>query len=228
MAGTCDFLRRTLGEAVSLETVLAGGLWRCFADPHQLENAVLNLALNARDAMPNGGKLTIETANCYLDQAYVAPLQEPVEPGQYVMIAVTDTGTGMDRQTRERAFDPFFTTKGVGKGTGLGLSQVYGFVRQTGGHVRIYSEVGEGTTVKIYLSRHTGDEDITEENREQNAAHAVGAETILVVEMTTKRSAAIRPKSWPSSATGCWRRPTARARLISSKATRSICCSPTS
>ena len=183
VAGTCDFLRRTLGEAVSLETVLAGGLWRCFADPHQLENAVLNLALNARDAMPNGGKLTIETANCYLDEAYVAPLQEPVEPGQYVMIAVTDTGAGMDRQTRERAFDPFFTTKGVGKGTGLGLSQVYGFVRQSGGHVRIYSEVGEGTTVKIYLSRHTGDEDITErENSEQSAAHAVGAETILVVE----------------------------------------------
>ena len=94
VAGTCDFLRRTLGEAVSLETVLAGGLWRTFADPHQLENALLNLALNARDAMPNGGKVTIETANCYLDQAYVAPLSEPVEPGQYVMIAVADTGVG--------------------------------------------------------------------------------------------------------------------------------------
>ena len=97
VAGICDFLRRTLGEAVSLETVLAGGLWRTFADPNQLENAMLNLALNARDAMPDGGKLTIETANCYLDQAYVAALSEPVEPGQYVMIAVADTGTGMDR-----------------------------------------------------------------------------------------------------------------------------------
>jgi CheY-like chemotaxis protein len=139
--------------------------------------------LNARDAMPNGGKVTIETANCYLDRDYVAPLQEPVEAGQYIMIAVTDTGVGMDRQTRERAFDPFFTTKGVGKGTGLGLSQVYGFVRQTGGHVRIYSEIGEGTTVKIYLSRHAGDEDTTErESRAQNTARAIGIETILVVE----------------------------------------------
>jgi signal transduction histidine kinase/CheY-like chemotaxis protein len=183
VAGTCDFLRRTLGEAVSLETVLAGGLWRCFVDSHQLENALLNLALNARDAMPNGGKVTIETANCYLDQAYVTPLQEPVEAGQYVMIAVTDTGVGMDRVTRDRAFDPFFTTKGVGKGTGLGLSQVYGFVRQTGGHVRIYSEIGEGTTVKIYLSRHTGVEDPAErEGRAQNTARAIGAETVLVVE----------------------------------------------
>jgi signal transduction histidine kinase len=183
VAGTCDFLRRTLGEAVSLETVLAGGLWRTFVDPHQLENALLNLALNARDAMPNGGRVTIETANAYLDQAYVTPLLEPVEPGQYIMIAVADTGVGMDRQTRERAFDPFFTTKGVGKGTGLGLSQVYGFVRQTGGHVRIYSELGEGTTLKIYLRRHAGDEDATEpERKEQDIAHAVGSETILVVE----------------------------------------------
>jgi PAS domain S-box-containing protein len=183
VAGTCDFLRRTLGEAVSLETVLAGGLWRCSADPHQLENALLNLALNARDAMPDGGKVTIETSNCYLDQAYVSPLQEPVEPGQYVMIAVADTGLGMDRATRERAFDPFFTTKGVGKGTGLGLSQVYGFVRQSGGHVRIYSELGEGTTVKIYLSRYTGDEDATErDSRAKDTARAIGAETILVVE----------------------------------------------
>ncbi len=142
---------------MSLETVLAGGLWRTFADPHQLENALLNLALNARDAMPNGGKVTIETANCYPRPGLCRPLPEPVEPGQYVMIAVADTGAGMDRATRERAFDPFFTTKGVGKGTGLGLSQVYGFVRQSGGHVRIYSEVGEGTTVKIYLPRHTGE-----------------------------------------------------------------------
>jgi PAS domain S-box-containing protein len=183
VAGTCDFLRRTLGEAVSLETVLAGGLWRGFVDSHQLENALLNLALNARDAMPNGGKVTIETANCYLDQAYVAPLQEPVEAGQYIMIAVADTGVGMDRPTQQRAFDPFFTTKGIGRGTGLGLSQVYGFVRQSGGHVRIYSEIGQGTTVKIYLPRHVGDEQMTErEPRPHDTARAIGTETILVVE----------------------------------------------
>ncbi|MEA3024832.1 MAG: hypothetical protein QOF91_117, partial [Alphaproteobacteria bacterium] len=183
IAGTCDFLRRTLGEAVSLETVLAGGLWRCFVDSHQLENALLNLTLNARDAMPNGGKVTIETANCYLDEAYVTPLQEPVESGQYIMIAVADTGVGMDRSTQQRAFDPFFTTKGLGRGTGLGLSQVYGFVRQSGGHVRIYSEVGHGTTVKIYLPRHAGAEDMPErDQRAPNAARAIGSETILVVE----------------------------------------------
>ncbi len=105
---------------MSLETVLAGGLWRTFADPHQLENALLNLALNARDAMPNGGKVTIETANCYLDEAYVAPLPEPVEPGQYVMIAVADTGVGMDRATLERAFEPFFTTKESARAPGSG------------------------------------------------------------------------------------------------------------
>jgi signal transduction histidine kinase len=178
-----DFLRRTLGEAVSLETVLAAGLWRTFADLNQLENVLLNLALNARDAMPNGGKLTIETANCSLDQSYVNSLAEPVEAGQYVMIAVADTGAGMDRETRERAFDPFFTTKETGKGTGLGLSQVYGFVRQSEGHVKIYSEVGEGTTVKIYLCRHLGEEDAAAiPKQRQEAPRAIGAETILVVE----------------------------------------------
>ena len=157
VAGVCELLRRTLGEAIVLETVLAGGLWRTFADPNQLENALLNLALNARDAMPDGGKLTIETANASLDRTYIASLEEPVEPGQYVMIAVADTGAGMDQATRERAFDPFFTTKEVGKGTGLGLSQVYGFARQSAGHVKIYSEIGEGTTIKIYLPRRLGD-----------------------------------------------------------------------
>ena len=182
VAGICDFLRQTLGETVSLETVLAGGLWRTFADPNQLENAILNLALNARDAMPGGGKLTIETANCYLDQAYVDTLSEPVVAGQYVMIAVTDTGTGMDATTQERAFDPFFTTKSVGKGTGLGLSQVYGFVRQSDGYVRIYSEIGEGTTVKIYLRRHRGERDtVADVSVPEHAARAAG-ETILVVE----------------------------------------------
>jgi signal transduction histidine kinase len=183
IAGTCDFLRRAVGEAVSLETVLAAGLWRTFADPNELENALLNVAINARDAMPHGGKLTIETSNSYLDQGYVDSLSESVEPGQYVMIAVADTGLGMDRITLERAFDPFFTTKEVGKGTGLGLSQVYGFVRQTGGHVKIYSELGEGTVVKIYLRRHAGAEESTEGlNQPNDALRAIGAETILVVE----------------------------------------------
>jgi PAS domain S-box-containing protein len=178
-----EFLRRTLGEAVVLETVLAAGLWRTLADAHQLENALLNLALNARDAIENSGKVTIETANCYLDEAYVSALAEPVAAGQYVMIAVADTGIGMDSATIERAFEPFFTTKEVGKGTGLGLSQIYGFVRQSSGNVKIYSEPGEGTTVKIYLPRFTGsDERLDERDRVRELTAVDGAETILVVE----------------------------------------------
>src|SRR6202163_2041532 len=183
VSGVCELLRRTLGEAVLLETVLAGGLWRIHADANQLENALVNLAVNARDAMPNGGKMTIETANCYLDQAYVDGLTEPVSVGQYVMIAVADSGVGMDRSTLERAFEPFFTTKGVGKGTGLGLSQVYGFVRQSSGHVKIYSEVGLGTTIKIYLPRHLGPDDHREnEERRSDTVRAIGTETIIFVE----------------------------------------------
>jgi PAS domain S-box-containing protein len=183
VAGICELLRRTLGEAVELETVLAGGLWLTFADSNQLENAVLNLALNARDAMPNGGKLTIETANCYLDEAYVGDIAEPVMSGQYVMIAIADTGAGMDKATLEKAFEPFFTTKDIGKGTGLGLSQVYGFVRQSAGHVKIYSEAGEGTTVKIYLPRHRGESDsMKPQDVPSSAARAIGLESILVVE----------------------------------------------
>jgi PAS domain S-box-containing protein len=182
VAGVCDLLRRTLGETIALETVLAGGLWRTFADSNQLENALLNLALNARDAMPDGGKLTIETANCFLDHSYIASLAEPVEPGQYVMIAVADSGAGMDRATRERAFDPFFTTKEVGKGTGLGLSQVYGFARQSAGHVKIYSELGEGTTIKIYLPRHLGAAEDAKAADLPDAARLAGTESILVVE----------------------------------------------
>jgi PAS domain S-box-containing protein len=183
VSGVCELLRRTLGEAVSLETMLAGDLWQTFADANQLENAVLNLAVNARDAMPDGGKVTIETANCYLDEAYVAQLAEPVAHGQYVLIAVTDMGLGMDRATLEKAFEPFFTTKDVGKGTGLGLSQVYGFVRQSAGHVKIYSEVGEGTTVKIYLPRYIGDQDAARpDDTHGEAVRATGTETILVVE----------------------------------------------
>ena len=140
-----------------METILAGGLWSTYVDANQLENAIVNLAVNARDAMPQGGRLTIEMANCHLDEDYVSKLTQPVVPGRYVMVAVTDTGTGMTRSTVERAFEPFFTTKAVGMGTGLGLSQVYGFVRQSSGHIRIYSEIGEGTAVRIYLPRLLGE-----------------------------------------------------------------------
>ena len=147
-----ELLRRTLGESIGIETVLAGGLWRTFADANELENALLNLAVNARDAMREGGRLTIETANTYIDDAYAAA-HDDVPSGQYVMIAVSDTGTGMTADVIARAFEPFFTTKEIGQGTGLGLSQVYGFVKQSGGHVKIYSEPGEGTTVKIYMPR---------------------------------------------------------------------------
>lgn len=150
-----ELLRRTLGEAIHIETVLAGGLWRAYADAGELENAIVNLAVNARDAMDNAGKLTIETANTHLDDAYAADHAD-VTPGQYVVICVTDTGAGMPQSIIDKAFDPFFTTKTVGKGTGLGLSQVFGFVKQSGGHVKIYSEEGSGTTVKLYMPRFTG------------------------------------------------------------------------
>jgi signal transduction histidine kinase/CheY-like chemotaxis protein len=184
VASVSDMLRRTLGETVALETVLAGGLWQTTVDANQLENALVNLAVNARDAMPGGGRLTIETANAALDEAYVAAVPEPVPAGQYVLIAVSDTGTGMDKATAERVFEPFFTTKEPGRGTGLGLSQVYGFVRQSGGHIRIYSEVGQGTTVKLYLPRLVGaGATAGEPKRLGPAAPATGeGETILVVE----------------------------------------------
>ncbi|EIM26006.1 ATP-binding protein [Microvirga lotononidis] len=183
VASMSELLRRTLGETVVLETVLAGGLWRTQADPNQLENAIVNLAVNARDAMPGGGKLTIETANTRLDEAYVEALSETVPPGQYVQVSVSDTGTGMDKATMDKVFEPFFTTKAAGKGTGLGLSQVYGFVRQSNGHVRIYSELGQGTTIKIYLPRLVGAEDEAAEAPVKRAAMTRGSgETILVVE----------------------------------------------
>jgi PAS domain S-box-containing protein len=147
-----EIFQRTIPENIEIETVLAGGLWVARADPSALENALLNLVTNARDAMPEGGKLTIETANAHLDDSYAAEHGE-VTAGQYVMIAVTDTGAGMPPEVIGRAFEPFFTTKPVGKGTGLGLSQVYGFAKQSKGHVKIYSESRRGTTVKIYLPR---------------------------------------------------------------------------
>ena len=141
-----------MGEHIQIETVTAGGLWMIDADLQQLESAVLNIAINARDAMPDGGKLTIETANAYLDEAYCRENPE-IEPGQFVMTAISDTGNGMAPEVAARVFDPFFTTKPTGKGTGLGMSQVYGFVKQSRGHIKIYSEPGAGTTVKIYLPR---------------------------------------------------------------------------
>jgi PAS domain S-box-containing protein len=152
VTGLADMLKRTLPAGITTETVLAGGLWWTQADPSQLESAVLNLVLNARDAMPGGGKLTIETGNAFLDERYAAAHAE-VSPGQYVMVAVSDTGGGMSADIASRAFEPFFTTKEIGHGTGLGLSQVYGFVKQSHGHVKIYTETGSGTTVKIYLPR---------------------------------------------------------------------------
>jgi signal transduction histidine kinase len=147
-------LERTLGEHIVLETALSKDLWPALADPSQLEDAILNLAVNARDAMPNGGRLVIETGNVHLDQDYAAQNAEVV-PGDYAAIIVTDTGTGMSREIMERVFEPFFTTKEVGRGTGLGLSMVYGFVKQSGGHVKVYSEVGHGTSIKLYLPKAT-------------------------------------------------------------------------
>jgi signal transduction histidine kinase/ActR/RegA family two-component response regulator len=179
VTGMSDLLRRALGEAIRIETVLAGGLWRTHADPSQLENALLNLAVNARDAMGQGGKLTIETANSHLDDGYAASHAE-VAPGQYVMIAVTDTGGGMPPEVMAKAFEPFFTTKEAGKGTGLGLSQVFGFVKQSGGHVKIYSEPGEGTTIKVYLPRFFGAEEAPAAAPVRTMLPAT--ETILLVE----------------------------------------------
>jgi signal transduction histidine kinase/ActR/RegA family two-component response regulator len=183
VAGMSELLRRTLGEQISVETVLAGGLWRTYADASQLENAILNLAVNGRDAMPEGGKLTIETNNAHLDDEYARSRAE-VEAGQYVLICVTDTGTGMPPEVIDRAFDPFFTTKEVGKGTGLGLSQVFGFVKQSGGHVAIYSEPGEGTTVKLYLPRFAGVANVADDRAPANDELPLGnsEEIILVVE----------------------------------------------
>ncbi len=176
-----ELVRRTVGPEIKVETVLGIGLWPTLCDPNQLENAILNLCINARDAMPDGGQLTIETANTWLDER--GARERDMQPGQYVAIAVTDTGTGMPPQVAARAFDPFFTTKPTGQGTGLGLSMIYGFSRQSGGQVRIYSEVGAGTTVRIYLPRHRGEADEEEaQAKPAEPPRAKAGETILVVD----------------------------------------------
>ncbi|WP_413626689.1 response regulator [Luteibacter sp. Lutesp34] len=174
-----DLLRRTLGEEIEVETVIAGGLWNTLVDISNVENALLNLAINARDAMEGRGRLTIEAGNALLDSTYVSAHGD-LRPGQYVMIAVTDTGTGIAPEIIDQVFEPFFTTKPEGQGTGLGLSMVYGFVKQSGGHVKIYSEPGHGTTVKLYLPRSTQSEDriVDIENEDLRG----GDETVLVVE----------------------------------------------
>ncbi|MCT8002394.1 response regulator [Sphingomonas sanguinis] len=179
ISGLEDMLRRTMGPETSLEVVGAGGLWPACIDAGQLENALLNLCINARDAMPEGGRLTIETANKWLDDR--SGRERDLPPGQYLSICVTDTGTGMDQHTIDRAFEPFFTTKPLGHGTGLGLSMIYGFARQSGGQVRIYSELGMGTTICIYLPRYVGDaEDDVEEMVAALPDHGSG--TILIVD----------------------------------------------
>ena len=176
-----DLLHRTLGEQIELEGVLASRLWQIEADQNQLESAILNLAVNARDAMPEGGKLTIETSNAALDESYTATDAEVI-PGQYVQIAVSDSGGGMSKEVLSRVFEPFYTTKEVGKGTGLGLSMVYGFVKQSGGHVTMYSEEGQGTTVKLYFPRYHGN-DVAETALVQHQAPCGRRdEVILLVE----------------------------------------------
>jgi signal transduction histidine kinase/ActR/RegA family two-component response regulator len=160
VADMLDMLRRSLGEQINIETVLSAGLWPSFADPHQLENVLLNLALNARAAMPNGGCLTIETANTFLDGTYAGQFGD-VDEGQYVLLSVTDTGTGIAKDIIDRVFEPFFTTKAVGEGSGLGLPMVHGIVKQSGGHIRIYSEEGHGTTVKVYLPRLSATDEVS-------------------------------------------------------------------
>ncbi len=184
VSGMSELLRSTIGEQVEIETVLAGGLWKTHIDTPQLENAILNLCVNARDAMPEGGKLTIETHNCHLDENYAANNPD-VDAGEFVLVCVSDTGTGMAPDVIERSFDPFYTTKEVGKGTGLGLSQVYGFVKQSGGHIKIYSEDNEGTTIKLYLPRYFGSAkagDRSASNDGENWPQAKPGEVVLVVE----------------------------------------------
>jgi PAS domain S-box-containing protein len=180
IASMADLIRRTVGPAIEVEVVEAGGLWTTRVDPSQLENALLNLAINARDAMPDGGRLTIETANKWLDERTAA--ERELTPGQYLSLCVTDTGTGMAPDVISRVFDPFFTTKPLGQGTGLGLSMIHGFVRQSGGQVRVYSEVGKGTTMCLYLPRFIGDAETPEDAVEGPGAEQGRGETVLVID----------------------------------------------
>jgi CheY-like chemotaxis protein len=181
-AGMDDLLRRTLGDHVEIEMALHAGTWPSLADKGQVENALLNLAINARDAMAGGGKLTIETGNVHLDEDYAAANPE-VTPGDYALLAVTDTGSGMPPEVIARAFEPFFTTKGLGKGTGLGLSMIYGFAKQSGGHLKIYSEVGHGTTVRLYLPRQRAGQAVAAvPAKPVPSDNPRGGEAILVVE----------------------------------------------
>jgi CheY-like chemotaxis protein len=181
VTGIVDIVRRTLGEEIEITTELAPDLWTALVDPTQLESAVMNLAINARDAMPRGGQLIIETANKTIDTQYVA-MNADATPGDYVMIAISDTGTGMPPDVVARAFEPFFTTKPTGQGTGLGLSMVYGFARQSRGHVQIYSEVGRGTSVRLYLPRGTGEAPVAATGAPETMPRAKPGERILAVE----------------------------------------------
>ena len=181
IGGMEELVRRTVGPVITVEVAQAGGLWTTLCDPNQLENALLNLCINGRDAMPDGGRLTIETANSWLDAR--AARDRDLPPGQYVALSVTDSGIGMEAETVARAFDPFFTTKPIGQGTGLGLSMIYGFARQSGGQVRIYSEPGQGTTMTLYLPRHHGDDTETTAGAAAARLPRDGTgETVLVVD----------------------------------------------
>jgi PAS domain S-box-containing protein len=181
ITGAAEFLQRALGETIDIEAAGGAGLWRIEVDANHLESALVNLAINARDAMPAGGKLTIEAANVFVDEEYTRAIPE-MAPGQYVVISVTDTGSGMSPEVLSRAFEPFYTTKEAGHGTGLGLSQVYGFVKQSGGNVRIYSELGQGTTIKMYFPRLSGVGSEESEELPQPIVEGEPSETILIVE----------------------------------------------
>jgi signal transduction histidine kinase len=180
MSDLVELVRRTVGPSIAVETVASSGLWPALVDANQLENAILNLCINARDAMPDGGRITIETGNKWLDRRSAA--EHGLESGQYVTVCVSDTGVGIEKALLERVFDPFFTTKPLGEGTGLGLSMVYGFARQSNGHVRIYSEVGQGTMVCIYLPRHLGDEEDDAPEEVAGASQSGAGETVLVID----------------------------------------------
>jgi signal transduction histidine kinase/CheY-like chemotaxis protein len=176
-----ELIRRTVGPAIHMEVVGAGGLWPTLVDQNQLENALLNLCINARDAMPEGGRLTIETANKWLDDR--GARERDLEPGQYISLCVTDTGTGMAPGTIQRAFEPFFTTKPIGQGTGLGLSMIYGFARQSGGQIRVYSELGKGTTMCLYLPRHDDEPNVEVDSQSAGEIEQTGeGEVVLVID----------------------------------------------